>query len=269
VKKVQVRWKIRHEVGSWLLLDRAHSFGRLGRAIVNPLCRNKQNAGHTAQFSLRWKEQNQRERNEVRMGCSCHVRVGLAGLWTTDLHLSPESRTNARRWRMCRTDGTNPAETDEFQSNSIRMCTHRCQVLGGECAKPTSQGMRAYRTLKRQNLQALPRNQCGECVPGTAGVDDPLRACRINEYCSDEGRCVSLSQHPLMGAPCPFEQGISSMVLLSFCISTHCPFAIGGPSALGWCGPGLRCINHACVACMEGVTDPTDGKMCVLGQWYN
>jgi hypothetical protein len=126
-----------------------------------------------------------------------------------------------------------------------------------------------FRTLKHQNLLAPHRNQCGECVPGTAGVDDPLRACRINEYCSDEGRCVSLSQHPLMGAPCPFEQGISSMVLLSFCRPTHNPFAIGGPSALGWCGPGLRCINHACVACMEGVTDPTDGKMCVLGQWYN
>lgn len=42
----------------------------------------------------------------------------------------------------------------------------------------------------------------------------------------------------------------------------------GGISAVGWCGPGLRCIEHGCRICEEGVVDPRDGKRCVNGEWY-
>lgn len=41
----------------------------------------------------------------------------------------------------------------------------------------------------------------------------------------------------------------------------------GGPTAIGWCGPGLRCIRHVCLPCDNGVYDPTDGKYCIDNEW--
>ena len=89
---------------------------------------------------------------------------------------------------------------------------------------------------------------CGECVPGTAGVDDPELLCGINQFCNDNATCQDTLTSPLYNEPCPFEQG--------------------GPSSTGWCGPGLRCIQHICLPCENGVTDPRDGKYCYDNQWF-
>ncbi len=91
--------------------------------------------------------------------------------------------------------------------------------------------------------------QCGECVPGTSGVEDTMKLCDINEYCSDEGLCTPTKESPLYNQPCPFEQG--------------------GPTARGWCGPGLRCFQHVCLPCQNGYYDPKDGKRCVNYEWFD
>eukprot|EP00698_Gefionella_okellyi_P000998 TRINITY_DN10875_c0_g3_i1.p1 TRINITY_DN10875_c0_g3~~TRINITY_DN10875_c0_g3_i1.p1 ORF type:complete len:367 (+),score=37.60 TRINITY_DN10875_c0_g3_i1:69-1169(+) len=89
--------------------------------------------------------------------------------------------------------------------------------------------------------------RCGRCVPGTSGAEDSGKTCGINEYCTDDAACAPVGNQPFNGLPCPFERG--------------------GRTATGWCGPGLRCIQHVCRGCEEGVLDPTDGKMCVFGAW--
>ena len=91
------------------------------------------------------------------------------------------------------------------------------------------------------------QSMCGECVPGTAGVDDPELICNINQFCNDTAYCQDTKTSPLYNEPCPYEQG--------------------GTSSLGWCGPGLRCIHHVCLPCENGVEDPRDGKYCVNNQW--
>ena len=51
---------------------------------------------------------------------------------------------------------------------------------------------------------------CGQCVPGSSGVDDPETICKVNEYCTDEGVCQAASLSPLYMEPCPYEQGNTS-----------------------------------------------------------
>ena len=97
--------------------------------------------------------------------------------------------------------------------------------------------------LEDGNSQAPFR--CGQCIPGTNGVQDPLKSCDINEYCTDEARCQDLSEHPLHLASCPFEQAGYSY---------------------GWCGTGLHCFLHRCLICVNGHLD-TDGRRCVNGRW--
>jgi hypothetical protein len=89
--------------------------------------------------------------------------------------------------------------------------------------------------------------ECGECVPGTSGTEDTSLTCGLNEYCTDEGRCAPSKTSPLYGAPCPWEQGLAS--------------------GLGWCGPGLRCVQHVCRICVEGSVDHMDGKRCINDEW--
>jgi hypothetical protein len=90
--------------------------------------------------------------------------------------------------------------------------------------------------------------QCGECAPGDSGYENPS-TCGLNEYCSDEGVCTSLMEHPLHLQACPYEIGVATKY--------------------GWCGAGLRCYQHVCRVCEDGVQD-LDGKVCVSGEWtYN
>jgi hypothetical protein len=56
--------------------------------------------------------------------------------------------------------------------------------------------------------------QCGDCLPGTSGSDDPAKLCDINEYCDDNGTCKPISMHPLLNAACPYETGMD-------CIKTN------------------------------------------------
>ena len=49
--------------------------------------------------------------------------------------------------------------------------------------------------------------RCGECVPGTSGVEDVMMACALNEYCTDNATCSAVTSSPLYGEPCPYEQG--------------------------------------------------------------
>lgn len=88
---------------------------------------------------------------------------------------------------------------------------------------------------------------CGQCIPGKAGVDDELRLCEVNEFCNDDAVCDSVRNHPNYGKECPYENGFDSSV--------------------GWCGAGLRCINHVCLPCEDGTFDYSDGKMCVFNEW--
>lgn len=36
-----------------------------------------------------------------------------------------------------------------------------------------------------------------------------------------------------------------------------CPYESGSP--IGWCGPGLKCYNHKCLPCLDGMIDYSDG----------
>jgi len=89
--------------------------------------------------------------------------------------------------------------------------------------------------------------QCGECIPGTSGIDSKEH-CRIDEYCTDEGTCRHVSLHPLFLASCPREMGTSK-------------------TRDGFCGPGLRCLQHQCRQCISGMMDYADGKICVEQIW--
>ncbi|EGG20842.1 hypothetical protein DFA_00707 [Cavenderia fasciculata] len=91
------------------------------------------------------------------------------------------------------------------------------------------------------------RAMCGECVPGTSGIESP-GMCGMNEYCNDNGVCTSLQSHPLLDSMCPQETDNNN-------------------PTLGWCGPGLHCYSHRCQVCLEGSVDNTDGKMCIKGEW--
>jgi hypothetical protein len=87
--------------------------------------------------------------------------------------------------------------------------------------------------------------QCGECQPGTTWIEDSV--CVINEFCSDEGHCLSVSSSPLWGATCPYEQGTIS--------------------SLAFCGPGLRCINKICMECESGLKNNSAGLLCTNNLW--
>lgn len=92
--------------------------------------------------------------------------------------------------------------------------------------------------------------KCGDCIPGSSGIDT-REFCNVDEYCTDEGTCQSISNHPLFYASCPRELG---SVL----------------SKDGFCGPGLRCLQHQCRQCITGMQDYADGKVCIGDVWtYN
>ena len=55
----------------------------------------------------------------------------------------------------------------------------------------------------------------------------PVYNCRLNEYCSDEGTCTSMTMHPNFGVNC-----------------------VSGAE----CGLGLNCIDRKCKICVEGTT---------------
>jgi hypothetical protein len=88
---------------------------------------------------------------------------------------------------------------------------------------------------------------CGKCIPGTSGAEDTSKMCDINEFCSDDAKCVHLRNHPLYGAPCPYE--------------------LGGKTSFGLCGPGLRCFMKKCLPCWDGMVDYSDGKKCYNNLW--
>ncbi|EFA86761.1 hypothetical protein PPL_00566 [Heterostelium album PN500] len=88
---------------------------------------------------------------------------------------------------------------------------------------------------------------CGQCVPGISGLENPDQ-CGINEFCDDSGSCKSLKDHPLYHQSCPSELN-------------------GEQSATGWCGAGLKCIQHSCSICKEGSIFGNDGKQCINGEW--
>ncbi|KAG2381265.1 hypothetical protein C9374_006254 [Naegleria lovaniensis] len=89
--------------------------------------------------------------------------------------------------------------------------------------------------------------QCGQCIPGTSGLDT-REYCAIHEYCTDDGQCQPITSHPLYHAACPRE--------------------LGRPETKdGWCGAGLRCLQHQCRPCVTGMMDYADGKICVNDVW--
>jgi uncharacterized membrane protein YuzA (DUF378 family) len=88
---------------------------------------------------------------------------------------------------------------------------------------------------------------CGKCIPGTSGAEDTSQMCDLNEYCSDNATCIHVRNHPLYGRACPYE--------------------LGGNTAEGFCGPGLRCYLKKCLPCQEGSIDYSDGKRCVDNLW--
>merc|ERR1712137_110197 len=148
---------------------------------------------------------------------------------------------------------------------SLALVNGNCSANGGTlpaagaCDGPTERAV-----VKLSNAESFngncPANQvqyfkdgdpnasmCGECVPGSSGVEDPEWFCGINQFCNDNATCQATKTSPLYNEPCPYEQG--------------------GASYLGWCGPGLRCIHHVCLPCENGVYDPTDGKYCIDNEW--
>ncbi|KAL9651829.1 hypothetical protein ABK040_000177 [Willaertia magna] len=92
--------------------------------------------------------------------------------------------------------------------------------------------------------------QCGECIPGSSGVDTKA-FCNMDEYCSDNGTCIHVSKQPLYRTSCPYEIKAKK-------------------TKNGLCGPGLRCLQHVCKQCIDGMVDYADGKICINGLWtYN
>jgi hypothetical protein len=93
---------------------------------------------------------------------------------------------------------------------------------------------------------------CGECLPGVAGVNDPLRLCGINEYCTENGTCLAVKSNPFYGSPCPYDTTTSNSVSIQTC---------------GGSGSGLTCFQHECLPCLDGMKDYSDGKICLENQW--
>jgi|SaaInlStandDraft_6_1057023.scaffolds.fasta_scaffold14222_2 hypothetical protein len=93
---------------------------------------------------------------------------------------------------------------------------------------------------------SLSKLKCGSCVPGTDGASDDLQMCPLNEYCNDQAKCVATTASPTFKGPCPYETGISTS---------------------GWCGAGLRCIQHVCLPCEDGVYDAVHHRLCINNQW--
>ena len=91
------------------------------------------------------------------------------------------------------------------------------------------------------------QQQCGECIPGSSGIDTK-EFCQIDEYCTDEGKCESITKQPLFMTTCPRELGKTL-------------------TKDGFCGPGLRCIQHKCIQCVTGMMDYADGKICIDSVW--
>jgi hypothetical protein len=87
---------------------------------------------------------------------------------------------------------------------------------------------------------------CGSCVPGESGLDGDVN-CAVNQYCTDAAGCASVQDSAFWGESCPTEAG--------------------GLTTNGWCGPGLRCIEHTCVQCTPGQIDYEDGRVCHGGVW--
>ncbi|KAL6059876.1 Protein CHROMATIN REMODELING 5 [Balamuthia mandrillaris] len=129
----------------------------------------------------------------------------------------------------------------------------------GACDGPTE---RAF--LRRANLQisnyGCPLDQvayyvdgnasapitCGECIPGSWENNEDVRyLCGMNEFCSDNGRCLRSTSSPLYGQPCPFGGGTYSL------------------SSFIWSGY----VWARCLVCEDGVVDPRDGKVCYKGEW--
>jgi hypothetical protein len=108
----------------------------------------------------------------------------------------------------------------------------------GSCGGPLARTMAKRAALAKTacGLSSVPflrdgdpdQLQCGDCVPGMTFAEDG--ACTFGQFCTDNATCATLHDHPLLGAPCPYDQ----------------PFA---HTRLGPCGAGLRCVSHTCVQC--------------------
>jgi predicted small lipoprotein YifL len=85
--------------------------------------------------------------------------------------------------------------------------TERAFVKLTNAATLTGCGANQVQYFPDDNPNAEPK--CGECVPGTSGVEDPELLCELNEYCNDDAICVSTKSSPLYNEPCPYEQGWS------------------------------------------------------------
>lgn len=91
----------------------------------------------------------------------------------------------------------------------------------GSCEGPTERAVAKLTNAEPFN-GGCPNNQvqyykdggteskCGDCVPGTSGIEDPERLCGINEFCNDNATCQLSKTSPLYLEPCPYEQGITS-----------------------------------------------------------
>ncbi|KAL0235822.1 hypothetical protein GEMRC1_002404 [Eukaryota sp. GEM-RC1] len=147
--------------------------------------------------------------------------------------------------------------TSVFSYNGFPHCTLSSSGSlppNGFCAGPIHRSilLRQNTSLTNDNcpLDKIPYHlesdpsiiHCVECKPGTLGLES--RTCAIDEYCSDEGKCSHVTDHPLWNQDCPYDTGSSSR---SFC-------------------GGLSCIQHQCLTCRSG-DRTTSGRVCIKGVW--
>eukprot|EP00792_Barthelona_sp_PAP020_P004801 TRINITY_DN2349_c0_g1_i2.p1 TRINITY_DN2349_c0_g1~~TRINITY_DN2349_c0_g1_i2.p1 ORF type:complete len:213 (+),score=27.08 TRINITY_DN2349_c0_g1_i2:60-698(+) len=89
--------------------------------------------------------------------------------------------------------------------------------------------------------------QCGKCTPGTSFTDNYRTfQCSIDEYCNDYGECIPLTQSPFY--------------------LKECPYQTSGLTVDGTCGPGLKCIRHGCIQCLNGEVH-SSSAVCVNNKW--
>eukprot|EP01132_Coremiostelium_polycephalum_P001936 gene1936-2371_t len=141
------------------------------------------------------------------------------------------------------------------------LCTCRylngVEPQSGDCEGPIARLKQQIRSIDSNNgclpYQVLyyldgDKNQpkCGICEPGSSDRS----TCGLNQYCTDEGTCDNLVNHPMYQVSCPKE-------------------VKGNNTKSKWCGDGLRCINHRCKICVSGEynRNDDDGSMCIDGVW--
>ncbi|KAH7825518.1 uncharacterized protein MONOS_6659 [Monocercomonoides exilis] len=129
----------------------------------------------------------------------------------------------------------------------------------GECSGPTERVLAARNATNQLNegcpLGTVPffldgqeseTVKCGQCKPGVGGMGLENAYCSYNEYCTDEGKCSSITLHPVFGKECPYFDFMKTV---------------------DFCGGGMECIQHKCLQCQDGEIQAERGLICYKGVW--